>query len=105
MEKKIIAAKQAVCMTRAFGTRDTSYGLTSFIKHSFTPQGQMVFFLSGSHGMSSKPIFWIFLRLVLLFEIYLGVKILLQHYLYIWRYKGVKVKNKIRIAKKNLFLT
>ena len=53
--------------------------------------------------MSLQSIFWIFLKLIILFEISLDMKFFLQNYLLIWRYKGVKEKIKTKATKKIIF--
>ena len=48
-----------------------------------TPKGLMAFleFWSGSYGMSLEPNFFIFLGLILFFDIYPGTSIFFQNYL------------------------
>ena len=51
--------------------------------------------------MSLHPNFFIFLELILFFEIYLEMK---KNFKIIWRCKGVKGKNRIGTTRKKLFL-
>ena len=48
--------------------------------------------------MGLEPKKFIFLGLILLFEMCMSKSF--QNYLYIWRYKGVKDKNKTKAARK-----
>ena len=49
--------------------------------------------------MSLEPNSFQFLELIMIFEIYLGMKSLFQNCLYIWRHKGVKGVNKFFFKK------